>query len=178
MSIAGNSPVPSAERLRGSSLDVLHFQLPVPGYPLHHTGVAQPMRYAIAALERRRLVLVWLLSAWTAVAGCAVPIRTSGGERAAQAGSASFAVYALSRGRGVPEPTRSAWQTVWTMLEDARREGKVARLQQTRIGLEGEVRLCAEFSDPGRGREMLERARGIGKGVELLNIVEEPCSRQ
>jgi hypothetical protein len=135
------------------------------------------MRYAIA-VEHRRLVLVWLLGAWTAAAGCAVPVRTSGEERATQVGSASFSVYALSRGRGVPEPTRSAWQTVLTMLEDARREGKVTRLQHTRIGLEGEVRLCAEFSDPGRAREMLERAREIGKGVELLNVVEEPCSGQ
>jgi hypothetical protein len=107
-----------------------------------------------------------------------MPVRTNGEERAAQAASASFAVYALSRGRGVPESTRRAWQTVWTMLEDARREGKVARLQQTRIGLEGEVRLCAEFSDPERARELLARAREVGKGVELLNIVEEPCSGQ
>ena len=144
---------------------------------MHHTGLAQGMRYAIA-VGHRHLVLLWLLSACTAAAGCAMPVRTSGEERAAQAGSASFAVYALSRGRGVPEPTRSAWQTVWTMLEDARREGKVTRLRQTRIGLEGEVRLCAEFSDPGRAREMLARAREIGKGVELLNVVEEPCSGQ
>ena len=144
---------------------------------MHHTDLAQGMPYAIA-VGHQRLVLVWLLSAWTAAAGCAVPVRTSGEERAIQPGSASFAVYALSRGRGVPEPTRSAWQAVWTMLEDARREGKVARLQQTRIGLEGEVRLCAEFSDPARAREMLERAREVGKGIELLNIVEEPCSAQ
>jgi hypothetical protein len=134
------------------------------------------MRYAVAVVEHRRCVLVWLLIAWAAAAGCVV--RTNGEERATRAVSASFAVYALSRGRGVPEATRSAWQAVWTMLEDARREGKVARLRQTRIGLEGEVRLCAEFSDPRRAREMLERAREVGKSVELLNVVEEPCSEQ
>jgi hypothetical protein len=129
------------------------------------------------AVERRRLVLVWLLSAWAA-AGCAAPVRTSGEERATRAGPVSFAVYALSRGRGVPEATRTAWQAVWTMLEDARREGTVTRLQQTRLGLEGELRLCAEFADAGRAREMLERAREVGKGVELLNVVEEPCAGQ
>jgi hypothetical protein len=64
------------------------------------------------------------------------------------------------------------------LLEDARREGKVAQLQQARVGLEGEVRLCAEFSDAARAREMLARVREIGKGVDLLNIVEEPCTRQ
>src|SRR4029453_5070781 len=91
---------------------------------------------------------------------------------------ASLPGYALSRGQGGPAPTRSAWQAVWTMLEDARREGKVARLQQTRLGLEGEVRLCAEFGDRGQAQELLQRTREIGKGVELLNIVEEPCSGQ
>jgi hypothetical protein len=64
------------------------------------------------------------------------------------------------------------------MLEDARREGKVTRLQQTRIGLEGEVRLCAEFSEAERAREQLARVRAIGRGVPLLNIVEEACSGQ
>jgi hypothetical protein len=128
----------------------------------------------VTAVEYRRVGLVWLLSAWTAAAGCAIPVRTDGEERA---GPAAFAVYALSRGRGVPEATARAWHAVRTMLEDAQREGKVAQLQQTRIGLEGEVRLCAEFSDAARAREMLERVREIGKGVDLLNVVEEPCSR-
>ena len=144
----------------------------------HDTGLGPRMHDTAVAVEHRRLVLGWLLSAVATAAGCTMPVGTSGEERAAPVVSASFAVYALSRGRGVPEATRSAWQAVWTMLEDARREGKVARLQQTRIGLEGEVRLCAEFSDPGHAREMLERAREAGRGVELLNVVEESCSGQ
>jgi hypothetical protein len=125
-----------------------------------------------------RLALVWLVGAWIAVAGCAAPPPPGAETRASQMSSTSFAVYALSQGRGVPEPTRNAWQTIWTMLEDARREGKVARLQQTRIGLEGEVRLCAEFSEAERAREQLARVRAIGRGVPLLNIVEEACSGQ
>src|SRR2546422_3036032 len=116
--------------------------------------------------EHRRLVLVWVLSTWAAVAGCVMPARTNDEERATRAASASFAVYALSRGRGVPEATRAAWQAVWTMLDEARRDGKVTRLEQTRLGLEGEVRLCAEFADPRVAREMLQRAREIGKDVE------------
>jgi len=135
------------------------------------------MRHVVGAFEQRRRVLVWLLTAWTA-AGCATPVRTSGEEQSPPAVVTSFAVYALSRGQGVPAPTRSAWQAVWTLLEDARREGKIARLQQTRLGLEGEVRLCAQFSDRAQAQEMLQRTREIGKGVELLNIVEEPCSGQ
>src|SRR5437016_2988329 len=82
-----------------------------------------------------------------AAAGCAAmatPARTSRDEPGGRAGTASFAVYALSRGRGVPEATLRAWQAIRTLLEDARREGALAQLQQTRLGLEGEVRLCAE----------------------------------
>ena len=121
-------------------------------------------------------MLVWLLAAWAAAGGCASPKARA--EVAATGGApASFAVYALSRGRGVPEPTRNAWQAVWTILEEGRREGRVTHLQQARIGLEGEVRLCAEFADPAIARAMLERAREIGRGVELLNVVEEPCSK-
>jgi hypothetical protein len=126
----------------------------------------------------RRLVLVVLLSAWAAAAGCAMPVGTYGEERPGRSAASSFALYALSRGRGVPEPTRNAWQSVWNMLETARRDGKVARLEQTRIGLEGEVRLCAEFADVKLAQEMLERVRAAVKGVELLNLVEEPCSKQ
>ena len=139
------------------------------------TGVAA-MRYRIVAVRNRRVLLVWLVSAWAAAAGCATPTAGSGEERAPRAATASFAVYALSRGRGVPEATRSAWQRILAMLEDARRDGTVARLQQTRIGIEGEVRVCAEFADAARARELLERARGVAAGVELLNVVEEPCA--
>lgn len=117
------------------------------------------------------LVFVWLLGAWTATAGCGTT------PEAPRASPASFAVYALSRGRGVPQATRTAWQAVWEMLEKARREGTVLQLQQTRIGLEGEVRLCAEFADSRRAQEMLARAREMTTGVDLLNVVEESCSR-
>ena len=66
------------------------------------------------AARNRRVLLVWLVSAWAAAAGCATPRAGSGEERAPRAATASFAVYALSRGRGVPEATRGAWQPVWT----------------------------------------------------------------
>jgi hypothetical protein len=126
----------------------------------------------------RGLVLFACLLASAGGAGCAAPARAGEGQPAAGAAAASFAVYALSRGRGVPEPTRKAWQAAWTLLEDARRRGDVVRLQRTRLGLEGEVRLCAEFAGLAREREMLERVRALAQGVELLNIVEEPCSGQ
>jgi hypothetical protein len=124
----------------------------------------------------RRLGCVMLLAAWVVAAGCATAAATDGHERGVGAPRRSFALYALSRGRGVPEPTRSAWQAAWSLLETARRDGQVARLEQARLGLEGEVRLCAEFDDPQAAQEMADRVRTIVRDVELLNLVEEPCS--
>jgi hypothetical protein len=123
----------------------------------------------------RRLGCVVLLGVCAVAAGCALATPTDGQERAVRA-PRSFALYALSRGRGVPEATRTAWQAAWSLLEGARRDGKVARLEQIRIGLEGEMRLCAEFDDPQVAQEMVDRVRMIVRDVQLLNLVEEPCS--
>lgn len=126
-------------------------------------------------MRRRRLGYVALLGACAVVVGC-TPVASDGQERPARPATSSFALYALSRGRGVPEATRKAWQAAWVELEAAQRDGKVTRLEQRRIGLEGEVRLCAVFDDPKVARSMLDRVRSIVTGVELLNLVEEPCS--
>jgi hypothetical protein len=140
--------------------------------------MCERVRYAVATAECWSVVVACLLGAWTAAAGCAAATPRPGDvAQAPRAAPPSFAVYALSRGRGVPDATRSAWQTLWEMLEAARRDGAVATLRQTRIGLEGEVRLCAEFSDVRRAQEMLARAREMATRVELLNVVEEPCSK-
>jgi hypothetical protein len=127
-------------------------------------------------MRRRRLGYVALLGACAVVVGCTRPVASDGQERPAGPATSSFALYALSRGRGVPEATRKAWQAAWIELEAAQRDGKVTRLEQNRIGLEGEVRLCAVFDDPKVARSMLNRVRSIVTGVELLNLVEEPCS--
>jgi len=87
----------------------------------------------------------------------------------------SFSVYALSKGKGVPEKTRQALQQIRALLEDAQRQGNVVQLKQTRIGLEGETRLCAEFSSATVAQELFEQSRKLSAGIELLNVVMEPC---
>ena len=87
----------------------------------------------------------------------------------------SFSVYALSKGKGVPERTRQVFQHTRALLEDAQRQGKVVQLKQTRIGLEGETRLCAEFSSATVAQELFEKIRKLSEGIELLNVVMEPC---
>jgi hypothetical protein len=118
---------------------------------------------------------VLLLGLSAAAAGCAVSGGAGAEERRPETAGSSFAVYALSRGQGVPGPTRTALEAIWSVLESARRDGTVARLERTRIGLEGEVRLCAELGRSAAAREVLERVRALARDVELLNLVEEPC---
>lgn len=98
--------------------------------------------------------------------------------RAAETSTPEFAVYALSRGKGVPEPTRGALRKAHTLLEGAKQSGKVIRLKEARIGLEGETRLCVEAKDVAAARALLRELRAIAENVELFNVVVEPCLNQ
>ena len=98
--------------------------------------------------------------------------------RAAEKSTAELAVYALSRGEGVPEPTRGALQRARTLLEGAKERGEVIRLKEARIGLEGETRLCVEAKDVAAARALLRELRAIAENVELFNVVVEPCLKK
>ena len=98
--------------------------------------------------------------------------------RAAEKSTAELAVYALSRGKGVPEPTRGALQRARTLLEGAKQRGEVIRLKEARIGLEGETRLCVEAKDVAAARTLLLELRVIAENVELFNVVVEPCLKK
>ena len=87
------------------------------------------------------------------------------------------AATALSRGAGVPEATRAALERVRALFEAARSEGRVLRIEETRIGLEGEVRLRAVPRDSEAAESLLAQARSAAEGAELFNVVAEPCSR-
>jgi hypothetical protein len=49
-------------------------------------------------------------------------------------------------------------------------------VETTRIGIEGEQRMCVEYEDPTDGARAWERASAIVKGVDLVNLVAEPCA--
>ncbi len=141
------------------------------------------MSRALAFLDRWRAASALVLAAAAIVLtcmlhlGCASPVTPDTADKAPSRAT-SVAVYALSRGKGVPDATRAAFGKVRDLLEPLRREGHVTRLEETRIGLEGETRLCAEFKDTGAARDAIERIRKIASGVELLNVVEEPCDKE
>ena len=90
--------------------------------------------------------------------------------------ASSFSLYTLSQGRGVPAPAREALSEARRWLEEAKEQGKIVTLQHTRVGLEGESRLCVKFKDRDEAQAMLERIRQLVQGVELMNLVVEPCA--
>lgn len=90
----------------------------------------------------------------------------------------SFALYALSRGQGVPDEAREALLKVRALLDEEKSRGVAVNVQSTRIGLEGETKLCAEFQDDAAGGAAFRRAREVVKGVDLVNLVVEPCGER
>ena len=88
----------------------------------------------------------------------------------------SFAVYTLSRGTGVPAEARQALEQVTNVVESDRKRGVRVTVETTRLGLEGEQRMCVEYQNPRDGARAWERASAIVKGVDLVNLVAEPCA--
>ncbi len=118
------------------------------------------------------------LSVFTLVAlsACGDSAQASG--KPGPAARPEFALYALSRGKGVPEPARDALSKAQALVEEARKRGEVLALKEARIGLEGEMRLCVEARDSVVARRLLLEVREIGRNVDLFNVVEESCSRK
>jgi hypothetical protein len=66
---------------------------------------------------------------------------------------------------------------VQALVEGDRARGLAVRIEVSRIGLEGETKLCAEYEDPRAAEQAFERARALVKGVELVNLAREPCPK-
>jgi hypothetical protein len=96
-------------------------------------------------------------------------------DRSAQPPLQSFAVYALSRGKGVPPEAREALRRVVEFAEEEQKRGVKVTVTSTRIGIEGETRVCLSYEDSKEGARAYERARAIVKNVDLLNLEVEPC---
>ena len=88
---------------------------------------------------------------------------------------ASFAVYALSRGKGVPPEADDALRRVREMVGGDKGSGVRVQMTTTRVGLEGETRLCLEYQDAGEAARALPRIRSLVEGVDLVNLVVEAC---
>jgi hypothetical protein len=84
-------------------------------------------------------------------------------------------VTMLSRGKGVPTETRDAYKQIRYVLEQQQANANVTVLQASRIGLEGETRLCAEFRNREDAQPALAQIRKLAAGVDLLDVAEAPC---
>jgi len=87
----------------------------------------------------------------------------------------SIVIYTLSRGKGVPAETRAAAKQIRALLEQRQQASVVTALHASRIGLEGETRLCAEFGNREDAQAALADIRKLSSGVDMINVVEEPC---
>lgn len=87
----------------------------------------------------------------------------------------SFSVYALSRGKGVPDEARQVLKKSRQLFKRGQDQGVVKRIVDRRIGLEGETRLCAEFSDEQAADTLFEQIQRLSLGVDLVNVKRELC---
>jgi hypothetical protein len=118
-----------------------------------------------------------MVAAWVTYAGCAASSALPVNEETPVPRQQSVAIYALSRGKGVPEATRRVLQNVRALAETGKQQGMVQEWRQTRIGLEGETRVCVDLRDESAKHDFLRQLREIVQGVDLINVVEEPCQQ-
>jgi hypothetical protein len=87
----------------------------------------------------------------------------------------SFALLALSRGQGVSEAGLRAIADFRSLLRGLQADGKIIRITDTRIGIEGETRICAEFITPELAGQVWSQMRRIISGVDLVRLSPESC---
>lgn len=87
----------------------------------------------------------------------------------------TFALYVLSRGKGVPDEARKVFGEVRDLAESDQEEGIAVTIQTKRFGLEGERRLCVEYQEEEKARRLFGRAKALVEGVDLARVVVETC---
>jgi hypothetical protein len=125
----------------------------------------------IRSLKRVFLLLAMPILLVEVGTGCA-EIRNSEQKNSAPS---SFSVYALSRGKGVPDEARRVLDRARQILKQGQEQGEVKRLVDRRIGLEGETRLCAEFADETVADRFFHQLDRLSLGVDLVNTTKESC---
>jgi len=127
--------------------------------------------YALRSIKGILLVLAMPILLMEAGVGCA----ELGTSEAKDPAESSVSVYALSRGKGVPDEARGVLDHARQILKQGQEQGEVTRLVERRIGLEGETRLCAEFVDEAVADRFFQQFNQLSLGVELVNINKGMC---
>lgn len=108
--------------------------------------------------------------------GAALASGCTPAQSVAAAPDTEIAVYALSRGKGVPGPTRQALRAARDLFARWGAEGRVLDLIDTPIGLEGDTRLCARFASSADAASALRQLDELGRGIDLFQVRPEPCA--
>jgi hypothetical protein len=87
----------------------------------------------------------------------------------------SFAFYALSRGKGLSEEGRKVLEDFRELLRGMKAEGQVVEVSDSRIGLEGETRICAKFASSDLAAKVWMQMRRLSAGVDLVQLKAEKC---
>lgn len=125
----------------------------------------------ICSLKEIFLLLAMSIFLIEAATGCA-EINT---RESMAPGPSSFSVYALSRGKGVPDEAREVLDRSRRLLKSAQEQGEVKKIVEHRIGLEGETRLCVEFSDEQAANRLFGQIQHLSNSVDLVNVKKELC---
>jgi len=87
----------------------------------------------------------------------------------------SFALYALSRGKGLSDDGRRALEGFRQLLREMKAEGQVVEVSDTRIGIEGETRICAKFASSDLAGKAWMQMQRLSAGVDLVQLKPEKC---
>ena len=99
----------------------------------------------------------------------------AGGESDMEEATRGIALYALSRGQGVPQPTREVLDMVRERFNQLRKEGVVTLVVERRIGLEGETRICAVFASDAALQNEWRQLEQAALEVDLVDARRESC---
>ena len=122
----------------------------------------------------KSLILILLYSLAGALLGCPTLAQVCD-ETKGRFIERSFSIYVLSRGKGVPDASWEVYIRIRELFHGQKANGKLIKTEETRIGIEGERRLCAEFLTEDAAYQAWKQVEEISAGVELVNLVIERC---
>jgi hypothetical protein len=87
----------------------------------------------------------------------------------------SFALYALSRGSGLSASGQRAIAEFRDLLRSMKADGGVVHVSETRIGIEGETKICAEFATAELAGQVWMHMTQSLQGADLVQLKAEEC---
>jgi hypothetical protein len=87
----------------------------------------------------------------------------------------SFALYALSQGRGLTEAGHRALVEFRDLLRNLKASGQVIQVVESRIGIEGETKICAKFATGQLAEQAWTQMITFVREGNLVQLKSEEC---